>query len=143
MRAVFYRILSRLGQQEEAHAASPASRKIREAIAYLNAHLTDPALRVEAVAQRAGISRRYFERLFLAELGTSAREYILARRMELARELLLNERLGVGDVATRVGFTDAYHFSKIFKEKCALSPSVYKRRMRAEETTDANTESSR
>ncbi len=130
MRAKLYRIFARLITQESTYTGSVASRKIHDALTYLYAHVSDPTLRVEDVARRAGISRRYFEKLFWNEHGATPRDYILARRMELAREMLFNERLSVTDVAALVGYTDLYHFSRIFKEKCGLSPTAYKRQMR-------------
>lgn len=130
MRSRLYRIFARLIAQENTHNTSSASRKMRDALSHLDAHLTDPMLRVEDVAARAGMSRRYFEKLFWKEHERTPRDYILSRRMDLARELLLNERLSVTGVAALVGYTDLYHFSRMFKEKCGSSPTAYQQQMR-------------
>ena len=92
--------------------------------------ITDAGFGIEELAAKAGMSRRYFEKLFLAEFGVPPHEYILELKMDLGRELLLNERLSVGDVAGRLGYSDVYHFSKIFKQRTLMTPSEYKRASR-------------
>ena len=52
---------------------------------------------------------------------------MLGLKMELARELLLGEKLSVADVAYELGYADVYHFCKIFKQKVGTTPGAYKR----------------
>lgn len=130
LKSLFYRIVSLLLLHESTYIGSTASRRIASAIEHLHAHFTDAGFGVEALAEKAGMSRRYFEKLFFGELGVSPHEYILRMKMELARELLLNERLSVGDVAGRLGYSDVYHFSKIFKQRNRMTPTEYKREAR-------------
>ena len=125
VKAVVYKILSALISVE---AHSPNTRRLSTALDYLHAHYTDPDFRIETLAEVAGMSRRYFEKLFLAEHGMTPRDYVIGLRMDLARELLLNEKLSVADVATELGYADVYHFSKLFKQRTGHTPAEYKRR---------------
>lgn len=132
LKSLFYRIASLLILHESTYIGSAGSRRIAGAIEHLHAHFTDAGFGVEELAAKAGMSRRYFEKLFFGELGVSPHEYILRLKMELARELLLNERLSVGDVAGRLGYSDVYHFSKIFKKRILMTPTEYKREARSQ-----------
>lgn len=125
--ASVYRIISALIGQESRSLSSAAEKKLAPALEHLHAHYTDPELSVEMLASMCGIGRRYFEKLFFAEKGTTPREYMLGLKMELARELLLGEKLSVADVAYELGYADVYHFCKIFKQKVGTTPGAYKR----------------
>jgi two-component system response regulator YesN len=48
-------------------------------------------------------------------------------KLDLAKELLANEKTSVTDVATTLGYADIYHFSKLFKAKTGFAPSEYKK----------------
>ena len=125
VKALVYQIISGLISAEAPH--SPNQKKLAPALSYLHAHYTDAEFSVELLAKKAGMSRRYFEKLFFAEKGTTPRNYVIELKMSLARELLLNEKLSVSDVAAELGYADVYHFSKIFKQKTGKSPGEYKR----------------
>ncbi|HOX05173.1 MAG TPA: PocR ligand-binding domain-containing protein [Planctomycetota bacterium] len=81
----------------------------------------------------AGAIRRsesFVSHLFRTEFGTSPASYVRKRRMEAAREMLKAGEY-VGRVAERLGFYDAFHFSKAFKAfyghppvKCRASAPV-------------------
>ena len=47
-------------------------------------------------------------------------------RIEAAKNLLVNTRLSVSEVGVRVGYPDAYHFSKRFKEIVGMSPKQFR-----------------
>lgn len=125
VKSAVYRILAALISAE---AQSPSTSRLAPAIDHLHAHCTDPDFSIEALAEIAGMSRRYFEKLFFAEHGRAPRDYVIGLRMDLARELLLNEKLSVADVASELGYADVYHFSKLFKQKTGHTPAEYKRR---------------
>ena len=49
------------------------------------------------------------------------------QRAEHAQSLLLNHNLRISEVAARVGYTDIYHFSKLFKKHLGTSPSDFRK----------------
>ena len=123
LKALAYQIISSImscGLHSETRLAA--------SLTYLHAHYTDEDFSIEKLADISGISRRYFEKLFYDEKGVTPRDYIIELKMSLARELLLNEKLSVTDVAAELGYADVYHFSKLFKQKNSCSPKEYKRR---------------
>lgn len=125
VKSAVYKILASLISVE---ASSPSTHRLSPALDYLHAHYTDRGFRIETLAEISKMTRRYFEKLFFTEHGMTPRDYIIGLRMDLARELLLNEKLTVADVADELGYADVYHFSKLFKQKTGHTPAEYKRR---------------
>lgn len=82
--------------------------------------------RVDEMARRAGISADHFRRLFRRINGISAGEYILNSRMEAARQQLRQSSLSVGEIADVLGFSDISSFSRVFKTRVGIPPSVFR-----------------
>ena len=83
-------------------------------------------IKVEELAERIGVDRKYLRNLFTEHLGVSTKDYIMNLRIERAKELLSESDMSVISVASSVGYSDALGFSKIFKKYTGLSPSDYR-----------------
>ena len=97
---------------------------IREVQAYIRQNLSDPALSVQAVADRVGLSENYLSAIFKRETGQTLHRVIVDLRMERARHLLLN-RYRVPEVAQRCGFSSTNYFHSVFKKQTGLSPATF------------------
>ncbi len=126
LKSIFYRIISFLTLQENSYHSSTNYKKIAKAIEYMNDHYLESDFKIEKLALLSGISTRYFEKLFRSIFFVTPRDYIISRKIELAKELLQSEKSSVGDVAVALGYNDIYHFSKIFKLKTGNCPREYK-----------------
>jgi two-component system response regulator YesN len=71
----------------------------------------------------------YLGRLFAKETGMKFSQYVLEKRMELAKQLIVGAGdLKVYEISKRTGFTeDAQYFSKVFKKFTGMTPSEFKR----------------
>jgi AraC-like DNA-binding protein len=109
-----------------------ARRKLQKVQAYIESHLTDPALCPESVAQACGMSRRSLYTAFNA-LQQTPNSYILKRRLAVAAERLVDPSLRntITQLAFELGFSDAAHFSRVFSERYGMSPSHWRDRRRA------------
>jgi AraC-like DNA-binding protein len=89
----------------------------------VQAHLGSPSLTVNNLCRKLGVSRSTLHRLF--EAGGGVQAYIRDMRLEAARQALLNpENLErIGDLAERLGFSDAAHLSRLFKARFGETPS--------------------
>jgi AraC-like DNA-binding protein/ligand-binding sensor protein len=76
------------------------------------------------LARQIGKSASFITHHFPLEFGSTPRQYILKRRMEEAR-LMLENGASVQDTAARLGFYDAFHFSKTFKRFWNQPPSAF------------------
>jgi AraC-like DNA-binding protein len=101
----------------------------RRVTAFVQAHLTDEALGVSAIAAHCGVSTRYIQKVF-ATCGFTPTSYILQRRLRLAAMQLRDGRngeKGVLDIALSAGFRDLSYFNRAFRSKFGATPSQFRR----------------
>jgi AraC-like DNA-binding protein len=78
---------------------------------------------VEDISRQCHVAPAYISRLFRRFNGTGAYHFLLRLKMNRAAELLLEDRLLVKQVAARLGFADAFQFSRAFKRVYGVSPT--------------------
>ncbi len=100
--------------------------KMRRLIEFVEENL-DRDLSLEAMAGEVGISPLYLPRAFKGAVGQSPHQYVLARRIERARELLRDTDLPIVDVALSSGFSSQSHLSNWFVRMVGVSPAAYRR----------------
>jgi AraC family transcriptional regulator of arabinose operon len=112
------------------HPPSPTQSERRNrllpVLRHIDEHLANP-IRIEDLSALLGLNPEYFSRAFRREFGVPPKRYLLQRRIQHAQRLLCISQLQVQEIATRCGFDDPYHFSKVFKQIAGLSPSLYRR----------------
>lgn len=82
---------------------------------------------MEEIAGEFGYNYAYLSRMFKKKVGKSMGRYITDKKMELAKELLLNQtELKVTEVSNLCGYGDYRYFSRVFKSEVGVSPSDYK-----------------
>lgn len=91
--------------------------------------LSEP-LKVKDLADQANMTPEHFSRRFKSQFNISPKRYILLKRIDLAKQFLLLSRLSVSQIATKTGFPEVYHFSKVFKQEVGLSPLNYQKHYR-------------
>lgn len=68
-----------------------------------------------------------FRKVFREKQGMPPGQYILRRRMDKARQLLVSTDLQVSEIAYELGYSNLYEFSAQFKRHCSQSPAAYRR----------------
>ncbi|MFC7681855.1 helix-turn-helix domain-containing protein [Paenibacillus sp. GCM10028914] len=81
---------------------------------------------VAGVAKELNLSRSQCSKLFSKVYGLSPRQYISRQKLNAAKELLVTTNLPVTDIAERLGFSSASHFSRQFRRWTGQSPTEYK-----------------
>ncbi len=95
-------------------------------IAYIEQNLSAP-LRAEDLCRDMHLSKTTLYRLFADHIGCSVNQYVTARRIEQAKELLASSSLSVGEIAERIGFENCTYFCRLFKKKTGLPPLRYRK----------------
>jgi AraC family transcriptional regulator len=86
---------------------------------------TSPTL--EQMAAVIHLSPYHFARQFKTTTGLPPHQYVIARRVERAQQLLRGDRdLGLAEVALRVGFSDQSQFSFHFKRIVGVTPGQFR-----------------
>lgn len=83
-------------------------------------------LRVDALAQVAGLSRAHFVRRFAAEVGVPPSDHVFARRMDRVERLLTASEMKVAEIARATGFADANYLAKAFRRHRGMSPMQFR-----------------
>jgi AraC family transcriptional regulator len=100
--------------------------QLRRACAFIDAHLCgDPS--VSDLAGECRLSASHFARAFRQSTGMGPHRWIMKRRMERAKELLLESELDLVQVALGSGFSDQSHFTRTFGRSEGHSPGKWRR----------------
>lgn len=125
-----HRALELLGLLASGCRSGAGEGYLAAAKACIEDRLGDPALCPAVVAAAVGVSERHLARIFAAENGEPPSQYILARRLELARSILADPHRSatpVGAIAGRTGFASQSYFSRAFKARFGVTPLQVRR----------------
>jgi AraC family transcriptional regulator, exoenzyme S synthesis regulatory protein ExsA len=86
-------------------------------------------LTLEEYAYRAGRSLSSFKRDFQKVYNISPHQWLLSRRLDFARGLIENSGMKITDVCYESGFESIAHFSRVFKQKFGVVPSVLREKV--------------
>ena len=100
--------------------------RVRKIMEYVAVHYNQ-SLKLSDAARIVDLSPVYFGNLFKQQTGMSFRQYITTIRLNQAENMLLNGENTVGEVAELCGFSDAFYFSKVYREQKGISPSKVSR----------------
>jgi AraC-like DNA-binding protein len=103
--------------------------QLRRVLDFLSAHLSDDPT-VAELARECGLSSGYFSRAFRRTTGVTPHQWLIRKRVERARQLLLGDGLGLSDIALVCGFVDQSHFSRVFTKLEGDSPGRWRQRHR-------------
>ena len=90
---------------------------------YMDSNFTNNP-KIADIASFAFMSEFFFYRNFKLAFRTTPYQYILDRKIGLAKELMRDEKMGFAEIAESCGFPDIFTFSKAFKRKCGFAPSA-------------------
>lgn len=97
---------------------------------YILAHLSNPDLSIDRIAQSMGCSKRYLHQVFAAENMTIER-HIWRLRIERCCEALAEQgqtKKSISEIAFEWGFNSSAHFSRLFKEQVGVAPTSFRRK---------------
>lgn len=98
----------------------------KDILAYLEIHYRDEDLSQTSVADAFQISNYTLSRMFKNQVGVGFTEYVNAKRLEYAKELLLTTSYSVREISVMVGFANDNYFSRIFKATIGMSPTAFR-----------------
>jgi AraC-like DNA-binding protein len=107
--------------------SAPDAARILDAMRVIRAE-SEGDLSVPVLARRVGMSPSHFAHRFRAVARTSPMRYVRDVRLERAKSLLAEPGSRAGEIATRVGFASASHFTREFKRRYGVPPSHFQKR---------------
>ena len=90
---------------------------------------SDPAFSAncEELARLCGTTAITLHRQFFKAAGSTVKSWLLNHKMENAANLLLGDEKSIKEIADILGYSDRYHFSKVFKKYFGTSPAEFKK----------------
>jgi AraC family transcriptional regulator len=82
---------------------------------------------VSELASACRLSTGYFSRAFKRTIGCAPHQWLIQKRIELAKHLILNTDEPLCQVALTTGFVDQSHFTRVFSQQVKSSPAAWRR----------------
>lgn len=107
------------------HHSVEAVHRFDAVIQYMSDNL-DITLPVDTLAEITELSKDHFIKVFHEKYGYTPIDYFIRLKMQKACEQLTTTEDPIKSVASELGYTDYYYFSRIFKQKIGMSPRTYR-----------------
>ena len=121
---------------QASRAASPHDGKMKKALRYIDAHLSDE-LRLEDVAAHVYLSPYYFSKLFKKYQGIGFNAWVNQQRMASAKELLCHSDWSIASIARNLGFSQTSYFCKVFRQTYQVTPQAFRQQINAGSQTES------
>jgi|AraplaDrversion2_2_1032049.scaffolds.fasta_scaffold08572_3 AraC family transcriptional regulator len=110
------------------HGVGQLSRSQREMVrSYVEENLSKD-MGLDELAALCGLSRYHFSRAFKETFSEPPYQYVTRRRIEEARDMLVETKLPVADIAVACGFKGASQFGRAFRLAVGTTPLAFRRR---------------
>jgi transcriptional regulator GlxA family with amidase domain len=116
-----------------------AGDSVAEAMSWALEHLTEP-FDVDALAKRASLSRRSFDRRFRSATGSAPLQWLNARRVMYAQRMLESTDLPMDQIALRSGFGSLVAMRGHFRRHLSTSPTAYRQAFRGSRDAEDSAE---
>jgi AraC-like DNA-binding protein len=100
--------------------------RVRRLKAFVEEHLSQP-IRVADLSGAVGLSATHFSRAFGRSFGEPPHVYLIQRRLDRARHLMLTSDISLSDAAAACGFSDQAHFCRLFRRHTGRTPAAWRR----------------
>jgi AraC family transcriptional regulator len=117
---------SSIAQRVAAKAGGLDGRRLKQTLAYIEDHLSED-LSLAHIAAVTGVSASHFKTLFRESSGVPVHQYVVQRRIERAKDLLLQGKLSIAEIALEAGFSHQSHMARHMRRSVGLSPRAMKR----------------
>lgn len=128
---IAHEFLTTLEQFESRIATSRESRNqgqlIMEVKAYIENNFANPALSLDYLSDKFGMSGKYLSRIFKEEFGLKFVDFLIDLRMKEARTLLAETTIPIQEIAERLGYSSPISFARTFKKIVGMPPIDYRK----------------
>ena len=100
---------------------------VKQILAYLVSHL-DEKVSLESLVRQAHMNQSTFYSVFAHIYGESPYSYLKRYKMNLAAQWLLESKMKIGDIALRLGYSNASKFSRAFFSVYGILPKDYRKK---------------
>lgn len=123
-----FHLFAMLTRSNNHPSVSPSSNDlaIQHALQYMEYNYNND-IQIAGIADYIGLNRTFFTNLFKKKMHMSPKSYLTKLRMDKACELLTKTHDPISDISLKVGYSDPFAFSKMFRQIIGRSPSDYRK----------------
>lgn len=126
----FYQFVYTLVQQLKLQGVTSKEKDmVEEIIQYIHEHFNE-SISLESLAEQWNYSIQYLSKQFKLRTGRSPIEYVIQARMAKAKELMIRTDATAQEIASSVGYSDVFYFTRLFKKQVGMTPGQYKKKMK-------------
>jgi len=107
--------------------AEKQKKLVDDILDYLELHFKEASLGQVQVADVFQISNYTLSRMFKSQVGVGFAEYLIEKRLNYAKHLLLESDYSINDIALMSGFSSVHYFSRMFKASLEVTPSAFRK----------------
>ena len=101
---------------------------LAKAVSYIDENFRSEEISLNHVASAVNVSPNHLSSIFSKEMGTTFIEYLIQKRMEEARQLLMTTNKRSSEIAYEIGYKDPHYFSYTFKKVVGMTTKEYRAR---------------
>ena len=125
MRALYDGIYQMQKEEQRQYISGRHRSLIAPAIKEIEHSFAEKNISVSYLAALCKMSEVYFRKIFVCCFGVSPKEYIIQKRMEYAKQLLILGEFEISEIAELCGYSEPCHFSREFSKRVGVNPSQY------------------
>ena len=120
-------IISMLVEMKKSMVNKTDEKDVADAIKeMIDAHISEN-IKVLDICDKLMLSKTFVIKTFKEKYHVTPNQYKLNRKMEIARNMLINDNVSIKQIAISLGFIDQYHFSNSFKKHHQMYPNEYRK----------------
>ena len=118
---------TRIVTRQSTNVLAVPDRVVARALDFIRTHV-NKQIQVNDVAESVSVSRRELERRFKRNLNYSIHQAIKLAKVQLIAQMLLETSYSISEIAFQLGFTDAAHIARYFRDVEGISPIEYRKK---------------
>ena len=124
-----FNIITAAHANRSSHAKALDNR-VADALEYINKNIGHEII-LDEICEHIHVSKYYLCHIFKKTTGMTVFEYILSRRLSIARQYLLENELSLSEIANTAGFSSFSYFSKSFRKYEGVTPREFRKKAKA------------
>jgi len=112
-------------ESEKYQESAGKAASLQNVLNYIDGSLTEN-VSLPQLAEIAGLSLPRFKSSFRGQMGVPPREYILQKKVDLAKELLMNTDQSMTEIAFQLQFSSSQYFATVFRRFTCATPSEFR-----------------
>jgi len=124
---IFLEIVQKISKINNVLFINPVNNEIAVNLKHEIDEMSDYKISFDEIVNKVFCSKSHAIRVFKEEFKITPYQYILSKKVSIAKIMLRNTNMPIGEIADYLGFCDNHYFSSFFKQQVGIAPKEYRR----------------